>query len=117
MAKKKHVDHSDPGHIHVMTLREVIGSWWAKKFSRVITKQPISGSDPLPPPANIQINHIAIVLDGVVEEVIRAENRLAALFLSQPQFVEFTPEEIRPTIGWGYNGERFIDPNEASEED
>ena len=51
-----------------------------------------------PPPA-ISINHIAITLDGIVEEVIRCENRLAALLLSEPIFVEFDPEQNYPIIG------------------
>lgn len=56
-------------------------------------------SPPPPPPENISINHIAIILDGRVEEVIRCENRLAALLLSEPNFVEFNPEQIQVLIG------------------
>lgn len=50
-------------------------------------------------PPNIQINHIALVIDGKVEEVIRAQNRLAAMLLSDPTFVEFDPNEIYPVMG------------------
>ena len=50
-------------------------------------------------PANLQINHIAIVIDGKVEEVMRAQNRLAAILLSNPTFVEFDPKEVYPIIG------------------
>lgn len=46
-----------------------------------------------------EITHIAIVLDGVVEDVMRAQNRLAALLLSEPEFVEFDPQKDRPQIG------------------
>lgn len=115
--KHEHADHSSPNHIHVMTLKEVLVNWWSRKFFRVVNKQAVSAPTPLAPPPGMEINHIAVVLDGTVEEVIRAQNRLAALFLSNPQFVEFDPEQIKPTIGWGYNGERFIDPNEAPKED
>jgi len=48
---------------------------------------------------NEEITYIAIVLDGVVEDVMRAQNRLAALVLSQPEFVEFDPKKDRPQIG------------------
>jgi hypothetical protein len=119
MAKrsKKNTDHGEPGHLHVMTLREVFFKWLDTKNRKVLTKQPIQGNGPLPQPNGIQINYIAVVLDGRVEEVIRAENRLAALFLSNPTFIEFSPDGIRPTIGWGYDGEKFTNPNETHKED
>ena len=50
------------------------------------------------PPEN-EINYIAIVLDGKVEEVFRAQNRLTALLLSGPDFVDFDPSEVYPKIG------------------
>lgn len=50
-------------------------------------------------PSGIEINHIAIVLDGTVQDVVRAQNRLAALLLSGPEFVEFDPEIMYPTLG------------------
>jgi hypothetical protein len=62
-------------------------------------------------PKDIQINYIAIVLDGRVEEIIRAQNRLAALLLSNPTFVEFDPNEVYPKIGiTEYRDEEFVDP-------
>jgi hypothetical protein len=68
-----------------------------------IPKPKISASQPIEPPQNppsgITINHIAIVLDGRVEDVIRCQNRLAALLLSEPKFIEFDPETVRPAIG------------------
>jgi hypothetical protein len=63
------------------------------------------------PPPPIKINHIAIVLDGEVQEVIHTENRMAALLLSSPQFIEFEEAEIVPTIGWGWDGEKFTEPS------
>lgn len=59
--------------------------------------QPIQA--PSSPPPGISINHIAIVLDGRVEDVIRCQNRLAALLLSEPKFVEFNPEKVFPVTG------------------
>ena len=46
-----------------------------------------------------EITHIAIILDGVVEDVMRTQNRLAALLLSDPEFVEFDILEHKPQIG------------------
>jgi hypothetical protein len=64
------------------------------------------------PPRDITIGVIAIVLDGEVQEVIRAQDRMAALFLSNPEFVEI-PEELKPkpTIGWKYENYEFVNPN------
>lgn len=62
-------------------------------------------------PKDIQINHIAIVLDGRVEEIIRAQNRLSALLLSNPKFVSFDPSEVYPKIGiTEYRDDEFVDP-------
>lgn len=50
-------------------------------------------------PPELQINYIALVIDGKVEDVIRAQNKLAAMLLSNPTFVEFDPQEVYPVIG------------------
>lgn len=56
-----------------------------------------------------EITHIAIVLDGVVEDVMRAQNRLAALVLSNPEFIEFDPKKDKPQIGeTQYKNEKFV---------
>jgi hypothetical protein len=65
---------------------------------------------PSPPPP-VKINHIAIVLDGRVEEVIHTENRMAALLLSEPQFIEFEETAATPTIGWTWDGAQFTAPD------
>lgn len=108
---RKNVDHSDPFHVHVLTTREMLRGLLMKlKKDKVTEKQSTFSNTPPPQPQGITINHIAVVLDGKVEEVIRAENRLAALFLSNPEFVEFDPNKERPTIGWIYDGESFRNP-------
>lgn len=105
---KNKIDHSDPNHVHVMTTKELIFDILDKiKRKKVGVKLPAQSNVPPVQPQNIVINHIAVVLDGRVEEVIRAENRLAALFLSKPDFIEFDPEKIRPTIGWKYEDDQF----------
>ena len=53
-------------------------------------------------PRSIHVYHIAVVLDGEVQEVIRADSKIAALFLSSPEFVEFNPREETVTIGTKY---------------
>jgi len=60
-----------------------------------------------------EISYIAIVLDGVVEDVMRSQNRLAALLLSDPVFVEFDPKKERPQIGKTlYSEGKFSEPVE-----
>jgi hypothetical protein len=61
-----------------------------------------------PMPNGAVINSIAVVLDGRVEEVIRAENRLAALFLSEPKFIEFDPQKTPVQLGWTYLDDSFF---------
>jgi hypothetical protein len=79
-------------------------------------KEKLSGNGgPPPPPSGQVINHIAVVLDEEVQEVIRAENRLAALLLSQPEFIEFDPEsENKPRLGSTYKDGIFINPEEIN---
>ena len=59
-------------------------------FSKQLSKLPIPDSE---------INHLAIILDGTVEDVMRAQNRLAALLLSNPEFIEFNPQEEQLVLG------------------
>lgn len=48
------------------------------------------------------IYSIAIVLDGKVQDVIRAETRLAAMLLSDPMLINVTDNEHIPHIGWEF---------------
>lgn len=96
-------------------LNEVKLTWkwfvgkFAKKKSNVPT--PLDGEVPNTPPKDISIATIAILLDGEIQEVIRAQDRMAALFLSSPEFVEI-PEGLPtvPTIGWTYKNGIFENP-------
>lgn len=102
MFKKKH-EHD--GLVYMSTfdlLRKVF-----KKEDRFKNKKSISSNRNSPPPPNAVINHLAVILDGEVQEILRAENRLAALFLSGPEFAEFDPNEIQVDIGWKYENETF----------
>ena len=74
--------------------------------------------EPPPPPPSEEIGYLAIVLDGVVEDVMRAQPRLVALLLSNPEFVEFDPEKDRPQIGQTkYQNGTFIYKEEDSVEE
>lgn len=65
------------------------------------------------PTAPTNATTIAVVLDGVVQEVLMAEGRLAALLLSSPEFIEVDQNMSRPKIGWEYDGEVFINPGQV----
>lgn len=75
-----------------------------------IVKESLNSNKPLPAPPGITVTKLAIIMDGQVEEVIRAQDRMAALFLSSPQFVELTEENKDVTIGWKYNNGVFESP-------
>ena len=106
-------DHShEPQKITTMGLIRI----WLEKKIGITNKQPASHKhDAAPtPPAHGQINTIAIVMDGIVQEVIRAENRMTALILSDPEFVLVSTGTKKPSIGWYYKDGEFIDPNEEN---
>lgn len=82
-----------------MSLLDLLKQFIISKLPKQKTKvseQQISPELKLP---SEEITYIAIVLDGVVEDVMRAQSRLAALLLSNPEFVEFNPEKEKPQIG------------------
>lgn len=98
-------NHKHDGLLYMSTfdlLRKVF-----KKEDMFKNKKSLSSNRNSPPPPNSVINHLAVILDGEVQEILRAENRLAALFLSNPEFVEFDPEDIQVDIGWKYEDETF----------
>lgn len=79
-------------------------------FGKKIKKQkrsPIAEGfrEPTPMHGDINIYSIAIVLDNEVQDVIRAEARLAAMLLSDPILVDITDLENKPGIGIKYNPE------------
>lgn len=67
---------------------------------------------------------LAFVLDGKVQDVLHTDDRLAAIFLSEPIIVDVTEvmrliaaEDPRTTIvGWDYDGKSFTPPKEEVEE-
>jgi hypothetical protein len=62
-----------------------------------MTEQPVQQE--LPP------KKIAFVIDGVVEDILHTDVRLAAIFLSEPVIVDVTDSELEITIGLNYDAE------------
>jgi hypothetical protein len=60
-------------------------------------------------PENIAIYTIAVVLDGQVYEVLRAQETMADLLLSQPTFVLVTDETSIAKINYKYVDGKFIE--------
>lgn len=96
-----------------MTTTELLKSYLISKLPRGKQKLIKQQEELNDPPKNISINYLAVVLDDNVEEVLRCENRLAALLLSNPSFVEFDPKESYPIIGLTkYLDKKFVTPTE-----
>jgi hypothetical protein len=53
---------------------------------------------------------LAFVLDGEVADILQTDDRLAAIFLSQPQVVEFDREKDSVAAGMKYDGTKFSNP-------
>lgn len=57
------------------------------------------------PPEVVLDDSIAIVVNGVVEDVVHCQRRLADMLLSNPVLVSVKDKNPKPTIGWIYNEE------------
>lgn len=106
MENNKH-DHSN----HKVTTLDLVREYLRLRIKKMtsskkpVTNNNVSMIDSLP---KEQINHIAIVLDGKVQEILRAQNRLAALLLSEPEFVNFDPSETKVEIEYLYVDGKFV---------
>jgi hypothetical protein len=60
-------------------------------------------------PVHEQARAIAFVVDDEVADIIFTDDRLSAIFLSQPKMVEITSimadPLLHPATGWGYDSE------------
>lgn len=101
-------DHGHENGIRKMTTKEFLTKVILDRRKYKNKVELTSNAIPPSPPRS-KINHLAVILDNEVQEIMRAENRLAALLLSGPTFVEFDPDEVRPEIGWTYVDEKFSD--------
>ena len=48
-------------------------------------------------------NHIAVILDNEVVQMMAVDDRFAAILLSEPTFVEVTNTDGTPKANWGDN--------------
>lgn len=92
--------------VRYMSTLDIIKRYFANK-KQYKFKAPLETNAIPPAPPRSKINYLAIVMDNEVQEVMRAENRLAALLLSEPQFVEFDPDTLKVDIGWTYVDGKF----------
>lgn len=104
-------------HLHDEGIVKLNTIDYIKEFlkKRKIVKSSVNKNDM--PLLDTSANHIAVILDGEVQEVLRAENRLTALFLSNPQFVEFDPNKVYPRAGWKYSDGLFVEPERNNNEE
>ncbi len=97
--------------VYVLSTLDIVRGWISKK-QRFKNKQDVFNNSPIPPPADAKIIHLAIVLDGRVQEIFRTETGLASLLVSQPTFHEFDPEDPdRPFIGYNFVQGKFMVPD------
>ena len=117
--KKQRVVESSYAHYHNMSTLGLIRQLIINKLPKEKANIYKENLAPIPAPENIKINNIAIILDGIVEETVKCQNRLAALLLSDPQFVEFDPETDTVQIGsTKYIDNKFVQTdNEMLSED
>ena len=71
-----------------------------------VGSMPTDKEQPLPPVK------IAFILDGVVQDVLHTDNRLGAIFLSEPTIVDVTEWYAANTggnlVGTSFDGASFI---------
>ena len=105
--------HSD----HKVTTLDLIKRYLKLKIQKMTTPKRsamnpnISPLDRMP---NIEINHIAIIIDDTVQDVMRTQNRMAAMLLSEPKFVLFDPKETQIGIGFRYIDGKFVKDEEEN---
>jgi hypothetical protein len=98
-------------HKHVLKLSEIIKQYLSSKIKITRKESAIDENMQIMPSG--KVNHIAIVLDGKVEDVIRAQNQMTALLLNGPTFVVFDPNEVYPTLGLtNYIDGKFFNPGQ-----
>ncbi len=61
------------------------------------------------PPTGVPIYTIAVILDGKVYEVLRAQEKLADIFLSNPTFILVDEQTNQAKIGMEYKDGKFTE--------
>jgi hypothetical protein len=96
--ERKRLIKQNTSHDHKVTLRQVLIRYFQSKI-KIAPEKEATQDEALNMLQQSNVTHVAIVLNGVVQDVIRAQDRMAALLLGQPEFVEFDPREIYPILG------------------
>jgi hypothetical protein len=110
-ARKKLIKKNKP-HNHTLTLRDILKQYISSKITKSSKKESATDQNISMMPSG-KVNHIAIVLDGRVEDVIRAQNQMTALLLNEPTFVVFDPNDVYPTLGvTSYADGKFFNPGQ-----
>lgn len=102
---------------HKVTTLDLIKRYLSLKIQKMTaTKRPAMNPNvsPLDQMPNIEVNHIAIIIDDEVQDVMRAQNRMAAMLLSEPKFVLFDPKETQVRIGYKYVDGKFVKNEEEN---
>jgi hypothetical protein len=47
--------------------------------------------------------HLALILDGQIQDIMHTQDRLAAIFLSEPTIVAIEDTDTSPRVGWTYD--------------
>jgi hypothetical protein len=109
--RKKLIKKNKP-HDHTLTLRDIVKQYLSSKIVRPFKKESATDDNASIMPSG-NVNHIAIVLDGKVEDVIRAQNPMTALLLNGPEFIVFNPKDVYPTLGvTNYIDGKFFNPGQ-----
>lgn len=128
-AKPKVRPTYDPNYIQLTTL-QVLKIWLidkilkqkdlAKDYSDWVAEQHrINHENDInynPEPKEIEIYHLAIVLDNEVYDVMRTQKELADVLLSRPEFVLFSPSEQQVFHNMKYIDGKFIDDREHGQQ-
>jgi hypothetical protein len=114
--KAKPVIIKDPDFVQLSTLQIlkmlVIKKWFLKEEVRTNEVGAL-----LPPPEDVKIYHLAVVLDGEVKEIIRAQAGLADLLSANPEFIIFDGINDHVHIGSKYeDGEFTVHTHEDNQE-
>jgi hypothetical protein len=100
-----------PGDVKRVTTLDLIKMAALSYIERKNAKKQsaISSSSFMPDMSIMQdISFLAIVVDGEVQDVMRAQPKLTSILMAEPQFIKFDPNQIQVFPGDKYNGSEFV---------
>lgn len=109
MSKNKNTVGHNHGKVTTLDLIKRYLDLKIKKMTTTKSSVINPNISPLESMPNIDINHLAIILDGEVQDILRTQNRMAALLLSSPEFVLFDPKKVTVKNGFKYVDGNFKD--------